>query len=417
MNFTSLIPNNYVEREIEKDISAFIEDREVLVIRGPRQSGKSTLLRKIGSVLQNKHGENNVFYFDFEDELEQIKFESKPKEYINLFVQSNKKVYLLIDEIQYIRNSGRILKLLYEQYPNIKFIVSGSSSLDINKIGEKLVGRSIFFDLFPFSFPEFLKAKDLILYKEFISKRSNLEHPKITESLQIDKINARLKEYLVYGGYPRIVLETNVEKKKMLLKNLFTTYIEKDVIKLYGIKYKEKAINLLKYLSATTGSLINYNDICNSFSLHFQELNVLLSIFEETFIIRKIRPFHKNLITELKKNPKIYFYDLGMRNVLMDRFEFIQEEWGKLYENYVFLLLKNKNVAYWRTNAKAEVDFILKDSVLPVEVKITPKITRSLLSFISSYHSHIAIIANFEKSGVMKRNDTKIYCIPLGLLY
>lgn len=416
MNFNSLIPKNYIEREIEKNIEKFLEDREIVVIRGPRQGGKSTLLKKIGAELQKKHGEKTVYYFDLEDEIEQIKFEKNPKEYINLYVRGKNRIYLLIDEIQYIKKGGKILKLLYEQYPQVKFLISGSSSLDVNRLGEYLVGRSVFFDLYPFSLAEFLKAKDTDLFQEYTIKRFDITSPQLSKSIHIDKLFTQLKEYMTFGGYPRIVLEKDCEKKQILLKNLFSTYIEKDIIKLYGIRYKEKAIGLLKYLSTTIGNLINYNDICNTYSMHFQEVKELISIFEETYVLKKISPFHKNLITELRKNPKIYFFDLGLRNTLMEKFEFTDDEWGKLLENYCFLAYKQKNINYWRTTAKAEVDFILRDIMAPIEVKSVPKISRSLMSFVTTYRPLFGVIAHFGESKLIVKNKTKIFFIPACLI-
>lgn len=416
MNFNSLIPKNYIEREIEKEIFEFLEDQEIIIIRGPRQSGKSTLLKKIGNVLQEKYKEESVFLIDLEDELEQLKFEKNPKEYVEFYLREKNKTFLIFDEIQYVKKAGKILKFLFDKYPQIKFIVSGSSSLDINKLGEYLVGRAVFFELYPFSYEEFLKAKDDRLYLEYKTHKFNIKTPKKVESLFIDRLNNYLKQYLIFGGYPRIVLEKNPEKKKILLKNLFSTYIEKDIIKLYGIKYKEKIITLLKYLSATTGNLLNYNDISQVTGAHFQEIKELISILESTYILKRIFPFHKNLVSELKKNPKVYFLDLGFRHILLDQFEFSQEEWGRILENYGFLVFKKYPLSFWRTTAKAEVDFIIKDKNIPLEIKTTPKITRSFLSFIKSYHPKVGVLASFEKSGIVKKNKTTIFFIPLSLL-
>jgi len=418
MNFNSLIPKNYIQREIEEKIFKFIDDKEVIAICGPRQSGKSTLLKRIGSFLQEKYGKENVFFVDSEDEIEKLKFETNPKEYLKFYLRKKNKVFILLDEVQYVKNSGKILKLLYDHYPQVKFIVSGSSSLDIGRLGQFLVGRVVFFELFPFSFSEFLKAKDENLELEYQEKRFFIDKPKKTDSFFKDRLNKLLKEYLTYGGYPRIVLEKDEQKKILLLKNLFSTYIEKDIINLYGVKYKEKVIILLKYLTATVGGLLNFNELSQLTNLHFQEIKELISIFEETYVIKKISPFHKNLVTELKKNPKVYFFDLGFRNLLLERFDFLDDEWGKVLENYGFLLFKEKELHFWRTTAKAEVDFVLKekDNFIPLEVKKTSKITRSLLSFINTYNPKIAIIFNLEKSDCVTRNNTKIFFVPLSLV-
>lgn len=415
MNFNSLIPKNYVQREIEEKIFKFLQDREIIVIRGARQTGKSTLLKKIASFLEKKYSLEQIIFIDLEDEIEQIKFEKNPLEYIEFYLRKNNKIFLLLDEIQYIKKAGKILKLLFDKYHQIKFIISGSSTLDINKLGEYLVGRAIFFELYPFSFGEFLKAKNEKLFLEYSNKKINIFKPQVKISLFLDKLNNYLKEYLTFGGYPRIVLEKNKEKKKILLKNLFSTYIEKDVIKLFGLKYKEKAVILLKYLSSIISNLINYNDLCQITNSHFQEIKELISIFENTYILKKIHPFHKNLVTELKKNPKIYFYDLGFRNILLERFEFSEEEWGKILENYAFLILKDHPLSYWRTTAKAEVDFILKEKQIPFEIKIIPKITRSFLSFLINYQPPISFIGNWEMSKKIRENNTNVFFVPLAL--
>jgi len=417
MNFDSFIPKEYIEREIEKKILSFVNDKEVIALCGPRQSGKSTLLKKIGLFLQEKYGQDNVFFVDFEDEIEKLKFETDPKEYLKFYLRKKNKVFILLDEIQYVKESGKILKLLYDHYPQVKFIVSGSSSLDIGKIGQFLVGRVVFFELYPFSFLEFLKAKDKNLYLEYQEKRFFIEKPQKVDSLFKDKLRKLLEEYLTYGGYPRIVLEKDEQKKIFLLKNLFSTYVEKDIVKLYGVKYKEKAIILLKYLAETVGGLLNFNELCQLTNLHFHEVKELISIFEQTYVIKRISPFYKNLVTELKKNPKVYFFDLGFRNLLVDRFNFSEDEWGKILENYGFLLYKEKILNFWRTTAKAEIDFVLKEKndLIPIEIKKTAKVSRSLLSFINVYHPKMALIFNLDKSDSFSRNNTKIFFIPMVL--
>jgi len=414
MNFNSLVSKKYIEREIEKEIFKFLKDRQIIVIRGPRQAGKSTLMKKIADYLTKK-GEK-VVYIDLEDETELLKLESNPKEYLQFYLRDQSHLFLFLDEIQYVKNAGKILKFFYDNFDKIKFLVSGSSTLDINTLSQSLVGRAIFFELYPFNFSEFLKAKNHRLYLEYCEKRFSFNFRQKTDSLFKDRLNQYLGEYLTFGGYPQIVLEENKEKKLILLKNLITTYIEKDLLKLYGIKYKDKVLILLKYLAYNIGNLLNYNDLCQVTNLSFQEVKEIISIFEQTYILKRLYPFSKNLITELKKNPKIYFFDLGLRNGILERFNFSPDEEGKIWENYGFLLLKEKKLNFWRTTAKAEVDFVLANEVIPVEIKKQAKITRSLLSFIKTYHPPFALIANESLSSLQKRNNTKIFFIPISLM-
>jgi len=135
--------------------------------------------------------------------------------------------------------------------------------------------------------------------------------------------------------------------------------------------------------------MIKYNELSSEISLYDKKVKEILSILEETYVIKLIRPFHKNLTTELKKNPKIYFIDTGLRNAITGRFEFSNDEYGKLLENYLLNKFKDEKINYWRTTAKAEVDFIINETI-PIESKITPKITRSFRSYIDNKNSTIA---------------------------
>lgn len=415
MNFDSL-PKKYITREIEEKLFKFLNDREILAIRGPRQSGKTTLLFKIGQHLKKTHGKNSVVYLSFEDELEKTKFVEDPAKYLQFYFNDKKRVFFLFDEVQYLENGGKILKLLFDRYPWIKFIVTGSSTLDINKLGKFLVGRCLFFELYPFSFAEFLKTKNSRLWREYQNNRFSFKQFSIVDSLHKDKLTQHLKEYLTFGGYPRVVLEKNLEKKLFLAKNLFTTYLEKDISGLYGLKHKQKSIDVLKYLASAVGSLINFNDICQATNCHFQELKEILQILEQTYIIQKLTPFHKNLITELKKNPKYYFLDTGLKNTLINRFKFSPEEWGQLLENYGFLALKNQPINFWRTTAKAEVDFVIKALSLPVETKNTAKISRSFMSFLKTYRPDHGLIINWENASKRTIGKTQILAVPACLI-
>lgn len=417
MNFNSLYPKNYVPRDLEPQILQFIDDREIIAIRGPRQSGKTTLLIKLGKFLQEKYSPEQVIFLNLENELEKEKLAADPQGYLEFYRRGQpQKFFFLIDEIQYLKNGGKILKLFFDSYPQMKFIVSGSSTLDVAQLGRYLVGRVLFFELYPFSLAEFLKVKDQQAFREYQTNQFSWQSPALVNSTHQDKLNQYFLEYLTFGGYPKIVLEKNQQKKIILLQNLFTTYLEKDLVRLYGLKYKEKAIKILQYLASTLGSLINFNDISQTVSLYFQEVKEILNIFEETYVLQQVRPFHGNLVTELKKNPKYYFLDLGLRNALIEKFEFNDQELGVLLENYAFLVLKGKKPHFWRTTAKAEVDFIVPKPITPVEVKKTAKISRSLTSFINAYQPETAIVANWQESRRVKKNKTTIFFIPLSLL-
>src|SRR3989344_1614015 len=218
-----------IEREIEEKVREWVHRKEIIAIRGSRQCGKTTLLKKLVNFLkEEKIEEKSIHYISFEDDFEKEKFEKNPKDYIQIRLKDNTKNFFLLDEVQYIKNAGKLLKLIYDEIDNIKIIITGSSSLDINDIGSFLVGRVILFEMYPLSFAEFLSARDESLFKYYKLKRVKIgEEIKSKEELIfLDKLNIMLGEYLTFGGYPAVVLEPENEKKKTLLKNLFQTYIE-----------------------------------------------------------------------------------------------------------------------------------------------------------------------------------------------
>src|SRR3989344_1595459 len=295
----------YIKREIENEVFKWIDSKEIIAIRGTRQCGKTTFLKKISETLiQKRVSKENIHLISFEDDFEKEKFEKNPKEYISYHIKDNSiKHYFLLDEVQYVKNAGKLLKLLYDETKNIKIIITGSSTLDLNEVGSFLVGRVLLFEMYPFSFSEFLESKNTNLYNHYLEKRIRFDDKKLLlkETIYLNELNEKLKEYLTFGGYPAIVLENNKENKKVLLKNLFQTYIEKDIVKVYGSRYKQRISELIKYLSGINTSILNYNDIASITGLYDKEVKQILSILEETYVIKLVRPFYKNLITEIKK--------------------------------------------------------------------------------------------------------------------
>jgi len=406
----------YIERDVESTIESWLKEREIIAIRGPRQSGKTTLLKRLRTKLLHKNvDKERVHFISFEDDITRLKFEENPKEFIQFYLDSEKH-YFLFDEVQYVNNIGKTLKLLFDTFENIKIIITGSSSFDLTNLGSYLVGRVIFFNLYPFSFHEFLKTKDKKYIDLYNKIRIDVHKKNVTtkKSIFLDDLNTFLHEYLTYGSYPRIVLENNVQKKKILLKNLFTTYIEKDIVAMYGINYREKVVRLLKTLASIYGGMVNYQTLSENSGIKYKEIRNILPLLEDSFVIFIVKPFYKNVTNELRKNPKIYFVDYGLRNYLMEDFDTIS--FDTLYENFFHNQLKRSStVKYWRTQAKTEVDFVIqsKKEIIPIEVKTTPKITRSFRSFINHYHPHNAFIMNVKNVNVQTIDETTVYTIPL----
>jgi len=406
----------YIERDIEKEVEKWLDSREIIAIRGPRQSGKTTFILRMKEILKNKGvKEERIHYISFEDDLVRLRFEEGVKEFVEFYLTSDKKHYFLLDEVQYIKDVGKKLKLVFDSFDNTKLIITGSSSFDLTSLGSYLVGRIIFFNLQPFSFSEFLKTKDKRFENLYKKLNLNLEREDITikKTVFLDELNKLLHEYLTFGSYPRIVLEKDFGMKKELLKNLFITYIEKDIVAMYGIKYREKVVKLLKAIASISGSVVNYEILSTHSGLKYHEVRDILPLLEDSFVISIVKPFYKNLMNELRKNPKIYYVDYGMRNYMLENFENIS--FDKLYENFIHNELKRKyQIKYWRTTAKTEVDFIIeyKKDIIPIEIKVKPKITRSFRSFIQHYKPTKAFIMGLNDFDKKNINNCNVFILP-----
>ncbi|MCX8189367.1 MAG: ATP-binding protein [Nitrososphaeria archaeon] len=408
----------YYPRKIEEKLDSWMGRHEVLIIKGPRQSGKTTLLLH----LREKYGGT---YVTLEDEDMLNSFEEAPKEFIGRFLKNDRTI-LFLDEAQYCEKFGKNIKLLFDLFSDkVKFIVTGSGSFDIKvEVGKYLVGRAIYFELFPLTFEEFLlwKAKDL--YKIFVEYRSRVEEF-ILNGKAIDcqpvfqkEFSSLLEEYLLFGGFPAIVKEKDVHFKVELLKNLIRTYIEKDVFFFLNVREIEKFRKLANYLSLTIGSIIELSSLMREIGMDYRTLDNYISILLNTYIISLVPPYYKNLVTELKKAKKVYFNDTGLRNSIINNFLPLENrvDKGALLENFVYNELKSLGyiTKYWRTTGKAEVDFIVEreGQVVPVEVKSLGKIKRGFVNFINTYKPKNALVLTDKDFTIKELGSTKVAYIP-----
>ena len=444
--------NQYFERFLFKDLKKWIDRKEILAIKGPRQSGKTTLLKMLQKWLEQEKKVNpeNIIFITFEDREILEKFSQNPKEFIKSFIGSRAKerFYFLIDEFHYLKDCGQRLKLLYDIFDNTKFVITGSSSLELTgKTAKFLVGRVFSFYLWQFSFKEFINTKSQQLsnvYEEysrlvedFIYNGKNFSLPK--DDIFDKDFEKLFQEYAIWGGYPEVLKTNDQEAKKIIIKNIYDTYISRDIIELLRIADYSKLKTIVNLLAIQIGGLINYNSLITDSKSYFKEVKHYLSILEETFIISLLKPFSTNKASELKKSPKPYFIDLGLRNYILNNFNelSLRTDAGQIIENAVFTQLKikqknNLSIKYWRTLGGAEVDFILEGvnhvrkplsngvkDLLPIEVKYSflrpARISRGFRSFVSEYQPQRAIV--FSKNwGNLKINSTSIKFIPIWYL-
>lgn len=389
---------NLFRRTIISSIEQFLDSPDIIVLHGSRQVGKTSIMLYLIEHLKNLN--YDTFYIDLED----LRFtgildsgaENLLKYMEENSIITNKKLYLFIDEIQYLENPSNLLKILHDHYSNkIKLFISGSSTFAIkSKFKDSLVGRTINFEIFPLSFKELLLFKGS---KIDISKE-------ISSSVTIDELKELYTEYIIYGGYPRIVLEKEIQKKEILLQQIIDTYIRKDIRDIGDIRDINKFNMLIEILASQSGNMINVNELASTTRISRQTVEHYLFLLENTYIIRLVRPYSRNIRSELIKSPKVFLYDSGITSLLWMK-TFPKTILGNLFETSIFSELvkttKKRELYYWRTKDKKEIDFILRkeNTLTPIEVKL------------SAIHLKNTALNYFTKNYSCKKS----YCISLNI--
>ncbi|MEK6946454.1 MAG: ATP-binding protein [Nanoarchaeota archaeon] len=395
----------YIPRILEKDIRKYLNKREIIAVIGPRQSGKTTLLKHFYENCKN------AIFLDFEDRKTLELFSEDIDSFIEMYVKNHD--YVFIDEFQYAKEGGKNLKYIYDNN-KVKIIVSGSSASELSIQSIKfLVGRIFVFTLYPFSFGEFLNYKNPGLCN--IWKKGKLSKPIISQ------ITPYFREFCVYGGYPRVILSESKSEKETVLKNIYNTYFLKEIKEILNLPEDYKLSKLVQALSLQIGNIVNYKELSDITGFNHKDLLKYLNVTEKTYVIIRSLPFHTNKRTELVKSPKSFFVDSGFRNAVITNFQPVENrpDKGSLYENFVAseLLKIGIGLKYWRTKSMAEVDFILENAqnVIPVEIKSNlpkPGFTKSFLSFLDKYKPKKSFILS-EKL-YAEKNKTKfrpIFCV------
>lgn len=410
----------YIERNLEKEILRLLPKPQIIAILGPRRSGKTTLLLHLSKNLKKTQ------YLSFEDQKVLDLFDNDIEGFSKLYLKDKK--FLIIDEFHYSQKGGKNLKYLFDFYPQKKIIISGSSSLEITiKTVKYLVGRIFVLELLPFSFDEYLRAKNQNLYQILLEEQEKIQRKrKLTISQQLaEKFNSYLIPYLLYGGYPEVVLESDSKIKTAFLNNIYNLFFLKEVKDLLGLIDDYKLKLLIKALSLQLGNILQYQELANISNFSSATLKKYLNFLEKTYISFFIKPFYTNKRTELTKNPKVYFFDLGFRNIVIDNFLSVDKraDLGFLLENFAAINFwqKYKTLNFWRTKAKAEVDFVLEKEgkIVPIEVKTnleSPKITASFLSFIKKYNPPVAYVFSLNFFNDIKVEKTKVHFLPIFLV-
>ncbi len=423
----------YIKRLLLDEIKKWVERREIIAIRGPRQSGKTTLLMLLSKWLASDKGidENHIIYITFEDRGQLDAFSQNPKDFVERLVMDKKMHYILLDEAQYCPDLGQKLKLIYDLFDNVKLVITGSSSLELkNQTGKYLVGRILEFDLMPLNFQEYLDHADeglASMYSQWHEKAMALVSEgrdfevKKDPDIFTEEMLKHLDAFITFGGYPAVVSASWKDEKEMLLKNMLNNYIDRDIVSFLQITDTIRFRKLVTALATSDGSMTKMEALASQIGSYFKELSKLIDVLEQTYVIRRIGPYHKNLLTELRKVQKTYFVDTGLRNALIENFSSLENrpDAGVLAENFVLNeIFEHSKVNFWRTTAKTEVDFVADGKgLLPIEVKFqrfaSPNVNRSLYGFLEAYKPAEAFMVTRDFWGERSFKQSKIKFVPI----
>jgi len=370
------------QRILENIVKEKIGSGKAIIIVGARQVGKTTLIKKI---LNGKE----YLFFDADDPANRRLLSSPTTEQIRAFLGDYKTVF--IDEAQRIDGIGLTLKIITDQFPDVQLFVSGSSSFDLgNKLNEPLTGRKWEYELFPITWDEFEKKEGYLKTEQQIENR------------------------LLYGMYPEVL--NNKGKEREVLKNLVSSYLYRDILAFSEIRKPEILDNLLLALALQVGSEVNYNELAQTIGVNKITIQKYIDILEKGYIIFRLNSFSRNLRNEIKRNRKIYFYDNGIRNMIIGNFNQLdlRTDIGALWENFLISERKKENIYkdtfarmyFWRTKQQQEVDFVEeKDGkIYGYEFKWKAKKVKLPKTFTKTYKAETKIIDrnNFREFVIIK---------------
>lgn len=390
-----------IQREFYlQKITAGFKHNPIVVLIGARQVGKTSLMEM--HIERKKH-----FWLNGQDPETAQFFEkfSTLERWLKININNELNGLLVIDEFQFIQNVSTSLKLLVDKHKALKILCSGSSSLDIlQTVEESLAGRIRIIHVYSLSFNEYIR-----FYDSEMSEKLNQCSPDDNINILFPQIQTLLSEYLLYGGLPKVALALDFREKEELLNDIYQTYLLKDV-RQYIRNQDFTAFNkLLKILSSQIGNMLNINEISNTIQLSHRVCEEYIKILEQMFIVHLVEPYTSNARKEITKMKKIYFCDLGLRNIIYNSFNdiSIRVDKGQIFENYVYLQLlqnrKQNQIFYYRTKDAVEIDFIISDQnnrLIPVEVKYKDFKNHKKIRAITEFSKDKEI----EKSYIINKN-------------
>lgn len=355
-----------IRRAIEKPVMKRVDYKKTIIVTGPRQSGKTTLLRAVAENI-----DPNYQYINGDDPAIRTLWDN-PSQALLRQILGNRKV-ILIDEAQRLPNIGLSTKMIVDSDDKIQLFVSGSSSLELSDANaEPLTGRKWEYTLLPFSWNE------------------------LKEHYSFLEVHNRLEQFLVTGMYPEVIM--NPENAHELLVIISGSYLYKDILEMGGIRRPEILVKLLQALAWQVGSEVSYNELAQTVGADKATVSSYIDLLEKSYVVFRLNPFARNLRNEINTTRKIYFYDNGIRNAVINNLASVplRNDLGILWENFL-MSERMKKIAYtsmrersyfWRNTNQAEIDYVEEvDGVISAfEFKWNPKTkVRFPKAFVDAY--------------------------------
>ncbi len=360
-----------IERILKNTLIEQFNSGKAIVLIGPRQVGKSTLIRDI---LKNK----DFLFLDGDDFSIQQELSEPNKSYLERLIGDKKIIF--IDEAQRIKNIGITSKIIIDQFKDVQLILSGSSAFELNnEINEPLTGRKWEYNMYPISFEE------------------------LEITIGFSDATKQLEERLLFGMYPDVLNQRGKERE--VLENLINSYLYKDILILSGIKKADILQKLTQALALQIGSEVSYNELAKLLGVNKETISNYIDLLEKAYVLFRVNPLSRNIRNEIKTNRKIYFYDTGLRNTLISNFNSLdlRQDKGALWENFLIserikYLKYHKIYAktyFWRTVQQQEIDWIEeidgKITAYEFKWKSKKKITFPQ-KFIDEYQAEVKVI-------------------------
>jgi uncharacterized protein len=449
------LPDGTIERDLFPQSCACLGDPEILLLTGLRQTGKSTLARQLVHHLLTSRQipANTIFYFTFDDlSLRQQLNASLPSFITNIekllggTATAFGKLWIVVDEVQKLPGFVEYVKSLHDIGYPVKWLLTGSSALELmSQVRESLAGRVLQLVVHPFTEGELFRARGMIapdksVVRAMLTCARPLDH---TELLRQQAnllpfrhdIERATDDILLYGSLPAVAKATDGERRLTLLKSYRDTYLEQDI---RGIVKDDKLWvyqRTMEILAGRTGDLLNYSDIAGQTGVAVDTIKRYVALLEKTFLIRELTTYSHNVRAELLKSPRIYFTDLGIRNMLLGITDLALLErlniLGASLENLVAQRLQTEitltrshaRLHYWRTRSKEEVDLVVATArtLLPIEIKSDHSVQKRYLKGIGKFLSKEdeatgVLIGRFDALDVIRQEETEIFLIPLWMV-